>query len=391
MSSAHTRLHVHERGAVSTRGFRAAASLHCHTYHSKELLTFIPHYAAMIPVISRLFEKGMDHHLAIHGSPIDFARAYWTPPVSPRQVLEIETLQIEKELGLPALVSITDHDDIEAGLRLHVLGAPDSVNRIPISLEWTAPYGRGLFHLGVHNLPYESAGEIVEALAKYTRRDENAMRLDDLLSLLNESSETLIVLNHPLWDLEFIGASEHTENLRTFLAEYGRWIHALEINGFRSWRENKGVMRLAEDLGFPVVTGGDRHGCQANTLLNLTRANSFMEFVAEIREDAQSEILLMPEYRESLAARTIEGIADVLRHYPNHSLGKTKWTDRIFVDINDGQGTCPIARHWPNSGPKWVRASLWCLRMLGSRKVQPALRLALANEIAIGERVGYES
>jgi hypothetical protein len=216
------------------------------------------------------------------------------------------------------------------------------------------------------------------------------MELDDILSFLNQSCETLVVLNHPLWDLEFIGAEEHVKNLRAFLAEHGSRIHALEVNGFRSWRENKGVMRLAEELGLPVVAGGDRHGLRPNTLLNLTRANTFAEYVAEIREDAQSEILLMPEYRESLAARTVEGIADVLGHYPNHSLGRRKWNDRIFVDIGDDQGMCPISRHWPNGGPTWVRASLWCLRMLGNRRVQPALRRALANEIPIGERAGYE-
>ena len=387
MSSAHTRMHVYERAAVFLRGFRAAASLHCHTYHSKEVLTFIPQYAAMIPIISRLFEKGLDRHLALHGKPIDFAQAYWTPPVSPRQVLEVETLQIEKELGLPAFVSITDHDNIEAGLRLSML---DRVNRIPISLEWTAPYGPGFFHLGIHNLPQESAADIAGALAGYTRRDENAMKLEEIFELLNESSETLIVLNHPLWDLEFIGAEEHIKNLSDFLAEHSRWIHALEVNGFQSWRENKGVMRLAGDLGFPVVAGGDRHGCQPNTMLNLTRANSFAEFVAEVREDMRNEILLMPEYRESLVARTIEGVAEVLRHYPNHPLGRTKWTERIFADIGDGYQTCPISSHWPNGGPAWVRASLWFLRILGSRRLQPALRLALANEISIGERVGYE-
>jgi hypothetical protein len=383
-------MHIYERVAASLRGFRAAASLHCHTYHSKESLNFIPHYAARIPVISRLFEKGLERHLAARGKPIDFALAYWTPPVSPRQVLEVETLQIEKALGLPAFISITDHDDIEAGLRLHILGMLDGMNRIPISLEWTAPYGRGFFHLGIHNLPRESAADIAEALARYTRRDESAMELDDILSFLNQSCETLVVLNHPLWDLEFIGAEEHVKNLRAFLAEHGSRIHALEVNGFRSWRENKGVMRLAEELGLPVVAGGDRHGLRPNTLLNLTRANTFAEYVAEIREDAQSEILLMPEYRESLAARTVEGIADVLGHYPNHSLGRRKWNDRIFVDIGDDQGMCPISRHWPNGGPTWVRASLWCLRMLGNRRVQPALRRALANEIPIGERAGYE-
>jgi hypothetical protein len=398
MNSANTRLHVYERAGRSlpaiTQGFRAAASLHCHTSFSKELLTFIPHYAAMIPIVSRLFRVEMDRYLTLHGRTVDFNRAYWTPPVAPRQVLEMETLQIESRLGLPAFVSITDHDDIEASLRLQVI---DSGRRIPISLEWTVPYGEGFFHLGIHNLPQEFATEIHRELMKYTNLTLDAMKLRDLLVLLNEAPETLVVLNHPLWDIEFIGAERHQACLKAFLKEHGEWIHALEINGFRAWRENRAVMTLAEDFGYPVVTGGDRHGCQANTLLNLSRAASFADFVAEVREDQHSEVLLLPEYRDSRVARTIQVAADVLRDYPQHSLGQASspgcWRDRVFVDIGDGCGSRSLAWHWPNGGPSWVRASLWMLRMLGTR-LQPALRLALAQEevsIEMNERMSYEN
>ena len=59
MNFAATRLHVYEHTTRSLptllRGHRAAASLHCHTGFSKELLTFIPHYARMIPVVANLF------------------------------------------------------------------------------------------------------------------------------------------------------------------------------------------------------------------------------------------------------------------------------------------------------------------------------------------------
>jgi len=280
MKSILTRMHVYERGSGHltaglsglTRGFRAAASLHCHTNSSREILTFIPHYAAMIPIVSRFFKTEMDRYLTLHGRTVDFAKAYWTPPVSPRQIIEIESLQIESRLGLPAFVSITDHDDIRAGLRLQVI---DSGLCIPVSLEWTVPYKEGFFHLGIHNLPQEFAAEINRELMKYTDHSDGAMELRDLFVMLNEAPETLVVLNHPLWDIEFIGAERHQACLRAFLEEHGEWIHALEINGFRSWRENTSVMKMAEDLGYPVVTGGDRHGCQPNTLLNLTRADCF--------------------------------------------------------------------------------------------------------------------
>ena len=395
MNPGRTLAHLYERAGKglfsALKGYNAAASLHCHTNFSKELLTFIPHYAGMIPIVSGLFKTEMDRYLTMHGRTVDFAKAHWTPPVSPRQVLEIETIQIESRLGLPAMVSITDHDDIEASLRLQ---AVDSGRRIPVSLEWTVPYREGFFHLGVHNLPLEFANQIYRELMKYSQQTGDAMALVDLLELLDETSETLVVLNHPLWDIEFIGADRHQACLKAFLQEHRQRIHAFEINGFRSWRENQATMRLAEDCAIPVVTGGDRHGCQANTLLNLTRATSFADFVAEIREDHHSEILLMPEYKDSLVARTIQAAADVLRHYPNHALGQERWSDRVFVDIGDGCGSCSLSRHWPNGGPAWVSASLWLLRMLGTR-LQPALRMALAGEkVAVemaAERMGYEN
>jgi hypothetical protein len=370
-------MRVHERRGNTPCGFSAAVSLHCHTHYSKELLTFIPHYAAMIPVISRMFKTEMDRYLTIHGKTLDFARAWWTPPAAPRYVLESETLQIEKEFGLPALVSITDHDDIESGLTLRAM---DSRQRIPVSVEWTAPFRRGFFHLGVHNLPHDGAQGIAREMLKYTERRPDAMKLGDLLAWLNESPGILIVLNHPMWDIEFIGAAEHADCLETLLGEHSQWIHAFEFNGFRPWKENESVMRLAEDFGLPVVAGGDRHGLQPNTLLNLTRAGSFDEYVAEVRDDGRSDILLMPEYSQSRVARTIETAADILRNYPNNPQGQRKWTDRVHIDIGDGFGTQALSRHWKRGGPTWVRAALWCLRALGNHRMKPALRMALANE-----------
>ena len=61
-------------------------------------------------------------------------------------------------------------------------------------------------------------------------------------------------------------------------------MHALEINGFRTWEENRLTIELAREIGLPVVSGGDRHGCQPNTLLNISQSRSFEELVAEIRD-----------------------------------------------------------------------------------------------------------
>jgi hypothetical protein len=385
MKPLHTRVQTQEDAGRWPRETRAAVSLHCHTQYSKELLSFIPQQAAKIPFVAAMLRSELDRYLSIHGNNLDFAKAWWRPPASPRHVVEIERLQIEKEFGLPAMVSITDHDSIEAGLLLQVL---DQSARFPISMEWTAPYEEGFFHLGVHNLPRDRATDIAAELLKYSNRAPDAMRLHDLLVMLDEAPEILTVLNHPFWDIEGIGQNRHSELLGAFLGDYESLIHAFEVNGFRSWKENAAVIRLAEDFGYPAVAGGDRHGLQPNVLLNLTRASSFEEYIAEIREDLHSDVMLMPEYRQSLIARTLEVAADVLSDYSAHSHQSgvsSRWTDRVFADLSNGCGPCPLSQLWPRGGPRWVRWAVWCVRMLGDRRLQPALRMALAQE-----KVGYE-
>jgi hypothetical protein len=376
-----TQLHLHGSGSKRIDGCEAAASLHCHTHFSKEILTFIPYYASRVPLLSGYFSQALVRYRAAHGRDLDFSRAYWTPPVTPRQVIDVETLQIEKELGLPALVSITDHDDIEAGLLLQVLDTP---KQYPISMEWTVPFGGGYFHLGLHNLPRENAVELAAELAKYTNQSADSRTLTELLEVLNESPSTLIVLNHPFWDIELIGGDDHLNCLRSFIASHRDQLHALEINGFRTWKENQQTIQLADELGLPLVSGGDRHGCQPNSILNLTRARSFDDLVGEIREDGHSDIVIMPGYRESIVTRLFESVAEVIGNYPGHALGRSRWSDRIYIDL-DGTESLPLGTHWPNGGPGWVRLSLWLLRRLGSKQLKPALRLALGSE-----RVNFE-
>jgi hypothetical protein len=376
-----TQIHLHGSGSKRIEGCEAAASLHCHTHFSKEILTFIPYYASRVPLLSGYFSQALVRYRAAHGRDLDFSRAYWTPPVTPRQVIDVETLQIEKELGLPALVSITDHDDIEAGLLLQVLDTP---KQYPISMEWTVPFGGGYFHLGLHNLPRENAVELAAELAKYTNQSADSRTLTELLEVLNESPSTLIVLNHPFWDIELIGGDDHLNCLRSFIASHRDQLHALEINGFRTWKENQQTIQLADELGLPLVSGGDRHGCQPNSILNLTRARSFDDLVGEIREDGHSDIVIMPGYRESIVTRLFESVAEVIGNYPGHALGRSRWSDRIYIDL-DGTESLPLGTHWPNGGPGWVRLSLWLLRRLGSKQLKPALRLALGSE-----RVNFE-
>lgn len=370
-----TRLYLHNSTDDFSRRFKAGVSLHCHTQHSKEMLDFVPHIAAKLPIISIFWERERQKYLEREGKGPDFSEAYWTPPLAARKVYDIERRQIN-EIGLDALVSLTDHDDIEAGKKVRT--ETDDKNA-PISLEWTVPFEGGFFHVGVHNLPENNADEIAKDLLDFTfaekrelKFDEN--RLDELFALLNEIPDVLVVLNHPLWDIEMFGEERHKILLDAFLAKHGRWIHAFEINGFRSWSENKAVLEMADVLGFPVVSGGDRHGCQPNSVVNLSTSKTFGEFAEQIRRDKFSQVILMPHYRQPLGWRQLNSFAEILRFYPDYEEERRHWIGRVHVKI-DERGLKPLSFFWKRGGPSWLKYATWTLGALGHPVARPAFRL----------------
>ena len=119
---------------------------------------------------------------------------------------------------------------------------------------------------------------------------------------------------HPLWDLAGVGHDEHVRQLRRFLAAHRRQLHAIELNGYRSRKENAGAQALALSARLPLISGGDRHGCAPNAILNITRARSFSEFAAEVRTGA-SEVVIMPEYLQNLTTRKLTAASDILKRY----------------------------------------------------------------------------
>jgi hypothetical protein len=367
-----TRVRTHGDPGV-TSGFRAAASLHSHTNCSRENLEFLPYYALRIPIVKRFVRSELRGYEARTGWKADFSQAYWTPPVSPDDVLNSERAQIAS-LDLEPFVSITDHDTIEAGLKLtaaHPAGA------IPISVEWTVPFGRSDIHLGVHNLPPTRAVEVMRELAAYTARPEASV-LPELLERLHAMPETLVVLNHPLWDHRRVGQSNHRPSVLRFLSSFGPWIHALEISGLRTWRENRDVLALAEEFGLPSVAGGDRHGRQPNPVLNLTGAGTWSEYVSEIRQGFGNDILLMPKYWVSPKARDMEIAADALRHYHRHPYGQRRFIDRVFADI-EGYGYHPLAFYWDGGIHLWVRVVTRGAVALGSPGGQRILNWLMSS------------
>ena len=372
-----TRLYLQEQTGDLSKDFKSGVSLHCHTQHSRELLEFVPHVAAKLPVIKHFWEYERKRYEKRTNRKVDLSDSFWTPPLSADKVYNLEREQINRYLGLEGLVSLTDHDEIAATLqnRRELEHAADA----PISLEWTVPFEGGFFHVGVHNLPESRAHEITKDLLDLTFAEKRGLtfgenRLTELFTLLNEIPQVLIVLNHPLWDIEHFGKERHAVLLDAFLAKHSRHIHAFEINGFRSWSENFAVLEMADAFGFPVVSGGDRHGCQPNAVVNLTTSRTFDEFAEQIRRDKHSRVVLMPNYSQPLGWRQLETFADILRYYPDYDEARKHWLGRVHVGI-DERGVQPLSFFWRKGGPKWLKAANWTLAALGSPAARPLFKI----------------
>ena len=98
---------------------------------------------------------------ANHGMRVNYAAGYWTPPMTPKLAFDLEKGQIE-QLDLAPMVSLSDHDTIAAPIMLR---SRSSERKIPVSVEWSVPYGAQSFHLGVHNLPSSKSGQWMKTLA----------------------------------------------------------------------------------------------------------------------------------------------------------------------------------------------------------------------------------
>jgi hypothetical protein len=356
----------------TTRGYDTGVSLHAHTWHSRETLAFLPDWMESVPVLSGLFQRELERYQRKHGRSLDFARASWRPPLMPLDVWESERAQIADRLGLAPLVSITDHDSLEApaGLQACRLRV-----RVPFSVEWTVPYRGSIFHVGVHNILPDVVSSFAPALAAYTARPADD-RLAELLSFLHEFTGTLIVLNHPLWD----GHTNNGQNrfvLADLLDHYGTWIHALEVNGYRRWSENQRLLEVHERWRLPLISGGDRHGLTPNAVLNLSRADSFEGFVDEIRVQRRSHIVVMPDYLDH-ATREVGALSEILGSDSSLAPGHRHWSQRLFIASGDGRER-PLVQEWDGALPWWLRGLIGTLRLAGSHTVRPVLRAALAG------------
>ncbi len=358
------------------RSLRTGVSLHSHTLHSREYLTFIPRYLKAIPILGWLVRREARWHGMAEIPHAEFARTWWTPPLSAHAAWKIEKSGVENRLGLRAMVSITDHDNIEASSALHTL---EECRHTPVSLEWTVPFCGASFHIGVHNLPPQRARSLVRSMNEYTGGGPEEL-LRGVLDEVSGRPETLIVLNHPLWDEEGVSADVHRVAFGRLLGLYGRWIHALELNADRPWHENRAVIALAQANNLPLVSGGDRHGCDPSPAVNLTNAADFAEFVQEVRA-GRSVIALLPRLRESRKVRLFETAFDILRDHPGHSMGWVRWSDRVFYQRRNGT-VASLSELWGRRQPGAVSSFVGLMGLLGGQTMRPALRWALAEREA---------
>jgi hypothetical protein len=353
------------RNAKVDSQFRSGVSLHSHTQYSEESLDLIPKYVGSLPVLRRTLDNS-----------VQYERAFWTPPLTPRQAYRLEEKQIQRRLQLSALVSLTDHDNIHAGIDLHLM---DRFSSAPVSTEWTIPVGPTFFHLGIHNLPLHRAGRVMKELSAYTAQPKPA-NLARSLTLLNAFPDVLVVVNHPLWDEKGIGEPAHRAVLLELLKNQAGRLHALEMNGLRSRQENEQVLELGDRMSLPVVGGGDRHGREPNAILNLSCARTFAQFVEEVRYERRSHVVFMPQYRLSRVLRTSRMVIDALREYPERVHARKTWRERVFYRATPESEPVPLASMWPaGHTPLFIQALDATVRFASSGMVRPIARLALAE------------
>jgi hypothetical protein len=161
-----------------------------------------------------------------------------------------------------------------------------------------------------------------------------------------------------------------------FLAVNGQFVHALELNGLRDWKENREAATLAGKWNQLVISGGDRHGVEPNANINLTRASSFNEFVHEVRRERQSHVLFMPQYAEPWKHRILQSTLAAIRNYPEFPEGSRLWDERVYHPNAEG-AIVPLTQLWTSErAPAYLQAVLGVVRVMGAAPVSGGLRMA---------------
>lgn len=267
------------------REFGYAVSLHNHSCHSVEKLAALNHVVKKSYM--RFWSGILQSSFGLGGIPnMNYAEVTFNPPYTPEDVYQMEAAAAAKWGFDGVHLAITDHDEFAGSLAL-LCGRPDLNGRIAVSEELSLWFQEHLFHLGVCHLPERGVAETHTQIQAAAR----GRRYDELFEIL-AASGCLVTLNHPLvaWapGAQAIPATE-------LLSRYGWAIHALEVNGMRTRGENDRVLELARQWRKPVVGGGDSHLLVASSILSLSRAATFKDFVAEVK-DGHAVPFVTPEY-----------------------------------------------------------------------------------------------
>ena len=330
--------------------FRSGVSLHGHTRHSQESLGFIGKFLQSHEALKKWIDGQQTYCRRTSGINLDFDRAYWTPPLCERMAHEVEARQIA-ELGLRPFVSLTDHNSIDACMLLR--RSPEFADT-PVSTEWTVPFGQAVFHIGVHNLPAAGAESYMAAMHQATTAADE-QQIFALFAEFCSLPEVLLVFNHPLWNFEKIPDEVFQYELRRFLSGANPYMHAFELNGMRSHKENRAVLALTREWNQVLISGGDRHGTEPNASLNLTNAADFPEFVDEIRRGRQSTVLVMPQYGQPFGWRMYQNFTHVIADYPDHPADRRRWDQRTFHPDRAGNAVVPMEQLWRVGPPEFIK------------------------------------
>src|SRR6202522_3477392 len=267
------------------REFGYAVSLHNHSCHSVEKL------AALNQVVKLGFMRPLSGILqssfGLGGvSNLNYAEITFNPPYTPDDVYQIEAAAAARWGFNGTHLAITDHDEFAGSLTL-LRARPDLGGRIALSEELSLWYQGHLFHLGVSGLP-ESGVDDTHARMQAAARGG---RYDELFETL-AASGCLVVLNHPLISWR---PGPEAIPIADLLTRYGWAVHALEINGMRRREENDQVLELARQWHKPVGGGGDRHLLVASSVISLSRAATYKDFIAEVK-DGHAVPFVTPDY-----------------------------------------------------------------------------------------------
>lgn len=286
------------------REFDYAVSLHNHSCHSVEKLAALNH------VVKRIFMRPcrgvLQRSFGLGGvSALNYAEITFNPPYTPEDVYQMEAAAAANWGFDGVHLAITDHDEFAGSLAL-LRGRPDLNGRIAVSEELSLWFQGHLFHLGVCHIG-ESEAEETHSQIQHAAR---AMRYDELFETL-AASGCLVTLNHPLvaW-----GPGAQTIPVMELLSRYGWAIHALEVNGMRPREENDRVLELARQWRKPVVGGGDSHLLVASSILTLSRAATFKDFIAEVK-DGHAVPFVTPDYFAPLKWKLFLRVLFFISHY----------------------------------------------------------------------------